>query len=62
VAPVATFDAAERTPQTSGELGSALENNRLMNRAIERMSATVARRRGLYERSLPELATDRPPA
>jgi GNAT superfamily N-acetyltransferase len=54
------FDAAERTQQTSGELGWVLENNRLMNRAIERMGANVVRRYRLYERSLDELAPNPP--
>ena len=54
------FDAAERTPQTSGELGWVLENNRPMNRALERMGASVVRRYRLYERGFDELAPDPP--
>ncbi len=44
------FDAAERTPQTSGEMGWILETNGPMNRAMEGMGGEVVRRFRLYER------------
>ena len=46
------FDAAERTPQTSGEMGWILETNKTMNRAMEGMGGEVVRRYRLYERVL----------
>jgi len=44
------FDAAERTPQTSGEMGWILETNGPMNRAMEGMGGEIVRRFRLYER------------
>ncbi|HWY89350.1 MAG TPA: hypothetical protein VNY31_01630 [Solirubrobacteraceae bacterium] len=38
------FDAAERTPQTGGEMGWTLEVNESMNRAMEGMGAEIKRR------------------
>ena len=45
------FDAAERTPQTSGEMGWILETNTAMNRAMEGMGGEVIRRFRVYERT-----------
>jgi GNAT superfamily N-acetyltransferase len=45
------FDAAERTPQTGGEMGWILETNGPMNRAMEGMGGTVVRRFRVYERT-----------
>jgi GNAT superfamily N-acetyltransferase len=44
------FDAAERTPQSGGEMGWILETNKAMNRAMEGMGGTVSRRYRFYER------------
>lgn len=46
------FDAAERTPQSGGEMGWILETNKPMNRAMEGMGGTVVRRFRVYERTL----------
>jgi GNAT superfamily N-acetyltransferase len=46
------FDAAERTPQSGGEMGWILETNKAMNRAMEGMGGTVSRRYRFYERVL----------
>jgi GNAT superfamily N-acetyltransferase len=46
------FEAAERTPQTGGEMGWILETNKAMNRAMEGMGGRVVRRYRLYEREL----------
>jgi GNAT superfamily N-acetyltransferase len=46
------FDAAERTPQTGGEMGWILETNEAMNRAMEGMGGTVVKRYRMYEREL----------
>jgi len=46
------FDAAERTPQTWGEMGWILETNTSMNRAMEGMGGEIVRRYRLYERPL----------
>jgi GNAT superfamily N-acetyltransferase len=46
------FEAATRTPQTSGEMGWILETNKNMNRAMEAMGGEVVRRFRLYERVL----------
>ncbi|HEY5285527.1 MAG TPA: hypothetical protein VIJ50_00305 [Solirubrobacteraceae bacterium] len=46
------FDAAERTPQKSGEGGWTLETNEPMNRAYEGMGGEIKRRYRLYERLL----------
>ena len=46
----AHFDAAERTPQTGGEMGWILETNKNMNKAMEAMGGKVVRRFRLYER------------
>jgi GNAT superfamily N-acetyltransferase len=48
----AHFDAAERTPQTGGEMGWILETNKAMNRAMEGMGGTVVRKYRVYEREL----------
>ena len=45
------FDAAERTPQSGGEMGWILETNGPMNRAMEGMGGTVVRRFRVYERT-----------
>jgi GNAT superfamily N-acetyltransferase len=44
------FDAAERTPQSGGEMGWILETNRAMNRAMEGMGGEIVRRYRVYER------------
>jgi GNAT superfamily N-acetyltransferase len=46
------FDAAERTPQTWGEMGWILEVNEPMNRAMEGMGGKVIRRFRLFERPI----------
>jgi GNAT superfamily N-acetyltransferase len=46
------FDAAERTPQTWGETGWILENNKSMNRAMEGMGGSIVRRYRLFERPI----------
>ncbi len=46
------FDAAERTPQTGGEMGWILETNEPMNRGMEAMGGTVVKRYRMYERML----------
>jgi GNAT superfamily N-acetyltransferase len=46
------FDAAERTPQKSGEGGWTLETNESMNRAYEGMGGEIKRRYRVYERML----------
>jgi GNAT superfamily N-acetyltransferase len=45
------FEAAERTPQKSGEMGYILETNRPMNRAMEGMGGEIVRRFRVYERT-----------
>ena len=45
------FDAAERTPQTGGEMGWILETNEPMNRAMEGMGGAIVRRFRVYERT-----------
>ncbi len=45
------FDAAERTPQTGGEMGWILETNVPMNRAMEGMGGEVVRKFRVYERT-----------
>jgi GNAT superfamily N-acetyltransferase len=44
------YDAAERTPQTGGEMGWILEVNKPMNRAMEGMGGEIKRRYRVYER------------
>jgi GNAT superfamily N-acetyltransferase len=46
------FDAAERTPQTGGEMGWILETNEPMNRGMEAMGGTVVKKYRMYERVL----------
>jgi GNAT superfamily N-acetyltransferase len=46
------YDAAERTPQTWGEMGWILETNKAMNRGMEGMGGKVVRRYRVYEREL----------
>jgi GNAT superfamily N-acetyltransferase len=46
------FEAAERTPQSWGEMGWILETNKAMNRAMEGMGGKVVRRYRVYEREL----------
>ena len=48
----AHFDAAEVRPQNYGEMGWILETNTAMNRAMEGMGGTIARRYRMYEREL----------
>jgi GNAT superfamily N-acetyltransferase len=56
------FDSAERTPQTSGEMGWILETNRSMNRAMEGMGGRVVRRYRLFERTFDGAAPSNPAA
>ncbi len=44
------YDAAERTPQHTGETGWILESNVAMNRAMEGMGGTVSARYRIFER------------
>ncbi|MGH2833623.1 MAG: hypothetical protein ACRDK2_12690, partial [Solirubrobacteraceae bacterium] len=44
------FDAAERTPQKTGEGGWTLEDNEPMNRAYEGLGGEIKRRYRVYER------------
>jgi GNAT superfamily N-acetyltransferase len=44
------FDAAERTPQKTGEGGWTLETNEAMNRSYEGLGGEIKRRYRLYER------------
>jgi GNAT superfamily N-acetyltransferase len=46
------FDAAERTPQSGGEMGWILEVNEAMNRAMEGMGGKIKRRYRVYEKTL----------
>jgi hypothetical protein len=46
------FDAAERTPQTGGEMGWILESNKSMNRAMEGMGGRIVRTYRVYEKIL----------
>jgi GNAT superfamily N-acetyltransferase len=46
------FEAAEKTPQSWGEMGWILETNKAMNRAMEGMGGKVVRKYRLYEREL----------
>jgi GNAT superfamily N-acetyltransferase len=46
------FEAAERTPQSWGEMGWILESNKAMNRAMEGMGGKVVRKYRVYEREL----------
>jgi GNAT superfamily N-acetyltransferase len=45
------FDAAERTPQTGGEMGWILESNESMNRAMEGMGGRIVRTYRVYEKN-----------
>ena len=56
------FDAAERTPQSGGEMGWILETNRSMNRGMEAMGGKVVRRYRLYEVELPSTEPAAPPS
>ena len=46
------YNAAERTPQTGGEMGWILETNTAMNRGMEAMGGEVVKRYRIYERVL----------
>ena len=46
------FDAAERTPQSGGEMGWILESNKSMNRAMEGMGGRIVRTYRVYEKPL----------
>ena len=46
------FDAAERTPQTGGEMGWILETNQSMNRAMEGMGGRIVRTYRVFEKHL----------
>ena len=46
------FDTAARTPQKGGEMGWILESNDAMNRAMEGMGGSLAKRYRVYERVL----------
>jgi GNAT superfamily N-acetyltransferase len=49
------FDAAQRTPQKTGEGGWTLENNDAMNRAYEGLGGEIKRRYRIYERAFEPL-------
>jgi GNAT superfamily N-acetyltransferase len=59
---MACYDAAASTPQSWGEAGWILENNKAMNRALEAMGAHLVKRYRVYERVLqaPEPDPTRP--
>jgi GNAT superfamily N-acetyltransferase len=44
------FDMAEKTPQKGGEMGWILETNTPMNRAMEGMGGTIAKKYRVYEK------------
>ena len=44
------FDMAEKTPQSGGEMGWILENNKPMNRAMEGMGGKIAKKYRVYEK------------
>jgi GNAT superfamily N-acetyltransferase len=46
------YNAAERTPQSGGEMGWILETNTAMNRGMEAMGGRVVKRYRVYERLL----------
>jgi GNAT superfamily N-acetyltransferase len=46
------YDAAERRPQSGGEMGWILETNKPMNRGMEMMGGKVVKRYRMYEREL----------
>ena len=46
------YNAAERTPQSGGEMGWILETNTAMNRGMEAMGGQVVKRYRIYERLL----------
>jgi GNAT superfamily N-acetyltransferase len=46
------FDMAEKTPQSGGEMGWILENNKPMNRAMEGMGGHILKRYRVYEMAL----------
>jgi GNAT superfamily N-acetyltransferase len=46
------FDMAEKTPQSGGEMGWILENNKPMNRAMEGMGGKIAKKYRVYEQVL----------
>ena len=46
------FDTAARTRQKGGEMGWILETNDAMNRAMEGMGGSLAKRYRVYERLL----------
>jgi len=46
------YDAAERRPQSGGEMGWILETNTAMNRGMEAMGGTIVKRYRIYERDL----------
>ncbi len=46
------YDAAQRTPQKSGETGWILESNVPMNRAMEGMGGTILARYRIFEREI----------
>jgi GNAT superfamily N-acetyltransferase len=46
------FDMAEKTPQTGGEMGWILETNEPMNRAMEGMGGSIAKKYRVYDKVL----------
>jgi GNAT superfamily N-acetyltransferase len=46
------FDMAEKTPQKGGEMGWILETNKPMNRAMEGMGGTIAKKYRVFEKDL----------
>jgi GNAT superfamily N-acetyltransferase len=45
------FDMAEKTPQSGGETGWILETNKPMNRAMEGMGGTIAKKYRVFEKA-----------
>jgi GNAT superfamily N-acetyltransferase len=56
------YQSAMRTPQGGGETGWILESNTAMNKAMQKMGGTVARRYRFYERLLEPGAEPSAPA
>ncbi|CAB4909468.1 unannotated protein [freshwater metagenome] len=55
------YQSAQRTPQGGGECGWILESNTSMNKAMQKMGGTLARRYRFYERLLEDDAVSSAP-
>jgi hypothetical protein len=55
------YQSAQRTPQGGGECGWILESNTAMNKAMQKMGGTLARRYRFYERLLEDDAVSSAP-